>query len=75
MDQMVETDVKTSDKGNGLGLAIVKKIVEENSGTLFAENLVDRGERITIRVPVGETASLHNGGFSRTTSDFKEKRA
>lgn len=75
MDQMFEPYVTTSDKGTGLGLAIVKKIVEEHSGTLFAENLVDGGARITIRVPVGETASLHNGGFSRPTSDFKEKRA
>ncbi|MCH6583834.1 MAG: hypothetical protein IH808_12640 [Proteobacteria bacterium] len=75
MDQMFEPYVTTSDKGTGLGLAIVKKIVEEHSGTLFAENLVDSGARITIRVPVGETASLHNGGFSRPTSDFKEKRA
>jgi len=75
MDQMFEPYVTTSDKGTGLGLAIVKKIVEEHSGTLFAENLVDGGARITIRVPIGETASLHNGGFSRSTSDFKEKRA
>ncbi len=75
MDQMFEPYVTTNDKGTGLGLAIVKKIVEEHSGTLFAENLADSGARITIRVPIGETASLRNGGLSRSTGDFKEKRA
>ncbi|MFQ5544580.1 MAG: ATP-binding protein [Acidiferrobacterales bacterium] len=75
MDQMFEPYVTTGDKGTGLGLAIVKKIVEEHSGTLFAENLADGGARITIRVPIGEAVSLHNGGLSRSTSDFKEKRA
>ncbi|MGD8558025.1 MAG: ATP-binding protein [Gammaproteobacteria bacterium] len=64
-DQMIEnlfepyTTTKT--KGGGLGLAVVKRIVEEHSGTVFAENRHEGGACIVVRLPV----SSHDTGDNR----------
>ena len=47
-----EPYVTTKDKGTGLGLAIVKRIVEEHGGSIWAENPVAGGARITVQLPV-----------------------
>lgn len=38
--------------GTGLGLAIVKKIIEEHKGTINLESELDKGTKITIRLPI-----------------------
>ena len=66
LERLFEPYVTTKSKGNGLGLAIVKKIVEEHGGTIRAENTVDLGARIKIRLPITNTqitkASVHAQG-------------
>ncbi|MCK5918654.1 MAG: HAMP domain-containing protein [Cocleimonas sp.] len=50
--------VSTKSSGTGLGLSIVKKIVEEHSGTIFANNRADqmndnkKGAKISVCLPV-----------------------
>lgn len=41
--------------GTGLGLSIVQRIVEEHSGTVFADNGPGGGAMIRVRLPVAET--------------------
>lgn len=50
--QAFEPYVTTKSKGTGLGLSIVKKIVEEHGGTIQAENILPRGAKISINLPV-----------------------
>ncbi|RCK74486.1 MAG: Adenylate cyclase [Ignavibacteriae bacterium] len=38
--------------GTGLGLAIVKKIIDEHKGTINLESELDKGTKITIRLPI-----------------------
>ena len=52
LDQLFEPYTTSKPRGTGLGLAIVKKIVEEHSGMIWAENLVDGGALIGFRLPV-----------------------
>jgi nitrogen fixation/metabolism regulation signal transduction histidine kinase len=52
LDHLFEPYVTTKEKGTGLGLAIVKKIVEEHSGSLWAENPEGGGALLTIRLPL-----------------------
>lgn len=47
-----EPYVTNKPKGTGLGLAIVKKIIEEHGGSIVAENMPQRGAKVTIRLPV-----------------------
>lgn len=42
----------TKAKGTGLGLAISHKIISEHQGQIEAKNLVDKGCRFTIRLPL-----------------------
>jgi PAS domain S-box-containing protein len=46
--------------GTGLGLSIVQRIVDEHGGTVRAENAVDGGAIVTIRLPV-YPSGLTNG--------------
>ncbi len=50
--QLFEPYITTKPKGSGLGLAIVKKIVEEHGGVVWAENRLQGGAVIIIRLPV-----------------------
>ena len=52
IQNLFEPYVTTKPKGSGLGLAIVKKIVEEHGGLVWAENRVQEGASIVIRLPV-----------------------
>ena len=52
IQNLFEPYVTTKPKGSGLGLAIVKKIVEEHGGLVWAENRVQQGACIVIRLPV-----------------------
>ncbi|MBI3897537.1 MAG: hypothetical protein HY308_04480 [Gammaproteobacteria bacterium] len=56
MERLFEPYITSKSKGTGLGLAVVKRIIEEHSGSIFAENLQAGGAGITIRLPVGGTA-------------------
>jgi nitrogen fixation/metabolism regulation signal transduction histidine kinase len=51
LDKLFEPYATSKSKGSGLGLAVVKRIVEEHSGVLFAENGVDGGARLVVRLP------------------------
>lgn len=56
----IEPYVTTKAKGTGLGLAIVQRIVEEHGGSIYLENLVTGGARVSALLPLatreGETA-------------------
>ena len=52
LGHVFEPYVSTKPKGSGLGLAIVKKIVEDQGGVLWAENLTGGGARVVIRFAV-----------------------
>jgi PAS domain S-box-containing protein len=62
MDKMFEPYTTTKIKGGGLGLAVVKRIVEEHSGTVFAENRHEGGACIIVRLPVSIQESGDNQG-------------
>jgi nitrogen fixation/metabolism regulation signal transduction histidine kinase len=51
-ESLFDPYVSSKSKGTGLGLAIVKRIVEEHGGTVWAENRVDGGATLTVRLPV-----------------------
>ena len=52
LDTLFEPYVTAKKTGSGLGLAIVKKIVDENGGQVWAENIKKGGARIVVRLPV-----------------------
>ncbi|MDE2346083.1 MAG: two-component sensor histidine kinase, partial [Gammaproteobacteria bacterium] len=62
-----EPYVTSKPKGTGLGLAIVKKLVEEHGGSIRANNNVEGGARLIIRLPVTETGRTNAllGGLQR----------
>jgi len=51
MDNLFEPYTSTKSKGGGLGLAVVKRIVEEHSGSVFANNRLEGGACIVVRLP------------------------
>jgi nitrogen fixation/metabolism regulation signal transduction histidine kinase len=58
LNTLYEPHTTTKSKGGGLGLAVVKRIVEEHSGSTFAENNPDGGASIVVRLPL---VSAHRG--------------
>ncbi len=54
--EVFEPYVTSKPKGTGLGLAIVKKLVEEHGGRIDARNDEHGGARVSILLPVDETA-------------------
>ncbi len=60
IERLFEPYVTTKIRGNGLGLAIVKKIVEEHGGSIRAENALQHGARIKIRLPICNPQPLGN---------------
>jgi nitrogen fixation/metabolism regulation signal transduction histidine kinase len=60
IDTLFEPYTTTKTKGGGLGLAVVKRIVEEHSGSVFAENQHEGGACVVVRLPV----STHDSGNS-----------
>lgn len=53
-DTIFKPFVTTRQEGSGLGLAIVRRIAEGHGGSVTAENVPDRGARITIQLPEGK---------------------
>ena len=56
LEQVFDPYVTSKPKGTGLGLAIVRKLVEEHAGTIEAGNRKAGGARVTVTLPVDETA-------------------
>ena len=48
-----------SRQGSGLGLVIVKKAVELHGGTISIDSKVDAGTRISVRLPLQQTAQAN----------------
>jgi len=51
-DSLFDPYVSSKAKGSGLGLAIVKRIVEEHSGSVWADDGTDGGTAMHVRLPV-----------------------
>jgi PAS domain S-box-containing protein len=51
INQVFEPYVTNKTKGTGLGLAIVKRIVVEHGGVIHAENALEGGGRVVLRLP------------------------
>ncbi|KPJ93972.1 MAG: hypothetical protein AMJ55_07125 [Gammaproteobacteria bacterium SG8_15] len=62
MDKIFEPYTSTKTKGGGLGLAVVKRIVEEHSGSVFAENRHEGGACIVVRLPVSTQEAADSQG-------------
>ncbi len=60
LDQAFEPYVTTKAKGTGLGLAIVRKLVDEHGGSVVAENLVQGGACVRIRLPLRPISRDHD---------------
>ncbi|MEK7796631.1 MAG: ATP-binding protein, partial [Pseudomonadota bacterium] len=67
LGRLFEPYVTSKEKGTGLGLAVVKRIVEEHGGGIAAENLVEGGACVTIRLPVAQAGT-------QPASDMAEAR-
>ncbi len=75
IEQIFDPYVTSKPKGTGLGLAIVKKLVEEHGGRVEASNLEEGGARMSILMPIIESA---RHGFARTQENppgYKGERA
>jgi len=51
-------------KGTGLGLSICYGIIKEHDGEIRLENLKPHGARVTVELPLGETASARVGAMA-----------
>ncbi len=52
MERIFEPFHTTKPGGSGLGLPIVKKVVEEHSGHIEIESLLDSGTKVTVKLPL-----------------------
>lgn len=74
IEQVFDPYVTSKPKGTGLGLAIVKKLVEEHAGRIEAANRRAGGARVSILLPVNETArSAMMPGMPRRHDVQKER--
>ena len=67
-ESLFDPYVSSKTRGSGLGLAIVKRIVEEHGGTVWAENRVDGGATLVVRLPVPSPGS-RRGPHRRSTGE------
>jgi two-component system sensor histidine kinase KdpD len=52
-DKFYRIPVPEGARGTGLGLSICKGIVEAHGGSIRAENRIDGGLRVTVKLPLG----------------------
>src|SRR5438874_2323214 len=59
-DKVFDHFFSTKQKGMGMGLAIVRSIIEAHGGTIVAENALERGTRMIVRLPAvrGQTQTI-----------------
>jgi PAS domain S-box-containing protein len=59
-DKVFDHFFSTKQKGMGMGLTIVRSIIEAHGGTIVAENTLDRGARMIVRLPAvrGQTQTI-----------------
>ncbi|WP_455209977.1 ATP-binding protein [Kaarinaea lacus] len=60
LSSLYEPQTTSKSKGGGLGLAVVKRIVEEHSGVTFAENNIEGGASVVVRLPLLQTDSAQH---------------
>ncbi|MFB0954975.1 MAG: HAMP domain-containing sensor histidine kinase [Aeromonadaceae bacterium] len=56
-------------RGHGLGLAIAKRAIEAHQGTIHAENVVEGGLRLLVRLPRPAATQSLEPGSPRNTRD------
>lgn len=65
--------VSSKAKGSGLGLAIVKRIVEEHSGSVWAEPLATGGTSFTLRLPINALQTYRGNRQQNALQSENEK--
>jgi len=75
MERIFDPYVTSKPKGTGLGLAIVKKLVEEHGGRVEASNPEGGGARMSILLPVSESARHGPAGKELHSPGYKGERA
>lgn len=73
LPRIFEPYVTSKKKGTGLGLAIVRKLVDEQGGSITAENLPDGGARFVVRLPL--SADKRPGENADPGPDPEHRRA
>jgi two-component system, OmpR family, sensor kinase len=58
-ERFSRADVARAEAGAGLGLAIVDAVARAHGGSVTAENLVDAGAAITLRIPAAKAPEAH----------------
>ena len=70
-DSLFDPYVSSKAKGSGLGLAIVKRIIEEHSGTVWAENNENAGAAMHIRLPINAMQTYRGNRVQNTLHSDK----
>ena len=70
-DSLFDPYVSSKAKGSGLGLAIVKRIIEEHSGTVWAENNENSGAAMHIRLPINAMQTYRGNRVQNTLHSDK----